>query len=230
MASRVSALPAVREALQALQLAFAGAGPGGRRARHGHGDLPGAPLKVFLTASAAERAERRHKQLISKGIPASIADLRADMEARDERDQSRSVAPLKPAEDALLLDNSARHRESVDQVLGWWQQRSRWTRAEARPEPAAGSPCSFPPRPWPPGPWRAGVCSTQPATSCCTHRPALHQLPPGTRKPMSQTQTATTGGGESFAALFEESLKKPTCASAKSSLPKWCASTSTTWW
>ncbi|MBP9908565.1 MAG: (d)CMP kinase, partial [Rubrivivax sp.] len=66
----------------------------------------------------------RHKQLISKGISASIADLRADLEARDERDRSRSVAPLKPAEDALLLDNSQLGiDESVQQVLAWWQQR-----------------------------------------------------------------------------------------------------------
>jgi len=68
--------------------------------------FPDAPLKVFLTASAASRAERRHKQLISKGIPATLDSLRADLEARDARDSSRTVAPLKPAQDALLLDNS----------------------------------------------------------------------------------------------------------------------------
>jgi len=83
-----------------------------------------APLKVFLTASAAQRAQRRHKQLISIGIQAKLEDLLADLEARDERDRSRSVAPLRAAEDALSLDNSALSvDESVDVVLGWWQQR-----------------------------------------------------------------------------------------------------------
>jgi 3-phosphoshikimate 1-carboxyvinyltransferase len=86
--------------------------------------FPDAPLKVYLTASAARRAERRHKQLISKGIPATIEVLRADLEARDARDSSRAVAPLKPAEDALLLDNSSQTIEqSVAQVLQWWDER-----------------------------------------------------------------------------------------------------------
>ena len=81
-------------------------------------------MKVFLTASAACRAERRHKQLISKGISANIDTLRADLEARDARDQNRAVAPLKPAEDALVLDNSDLSvDEAVDQVIGWWQAR-----------------------------------------------------------------------------------------------------------
>ena len=125
LASRVSALPAVRSALQDLQLAFRRA-PGLVADGRDMGTVvfPGATLKVYLTASAAERAARRHKQLISKGIPASIADLRADLEARDERDKTRTVAPLKPAEDALLLDNSHLSIEdSVQQVLVWWQQR-----------------------------------------------------------------------------------------------------------
>ena len=125
LASRVSALPAVRGALQDLQLAFRRA-PGLVADGRDMGTVvfPGATLKVYLTASAAERAARRHKQLISKGIPASIADLRADLEARDERDKTRTVAPLKPAEDALLLDNSHLSIEdSVQQVLVWWQQR-----------------------------------------------------------------------------------------------------------
>lgn len=126
LASRVSALPAVRQALQGLQQAFRRA-PGlvadGRDM--GTALFPQAPLKVFLTASAAQRAERRHKQLISKGIAASIDSLRADLEARDARDKNRSASPLRPAEDALLLDNSQLGIEqSVQQVLGWWQQRS----------------------------------------------------------------------------------------------------------
>ena len=125
LASRVSALPAVREALQGLQLAFRRA-PGLVADGRDMGTVvfPRAELKVYLTASAAQRAERRHKQLISKGIPANIADLRADLEMRDARDRNRAVAPLKPAEDALLLDNSnLTVEESVTQVLDWWQQR-----------------------------------------------------------------------------------------------------------
>jgi 3-phosphoshikimate 1-carboxyvinyltransferase len=126
LASRVSALPAVRQALQGLQLAFRhtpGLVADGRDM--GTVVFPDAALKVFLTASAAERAARRHKQLISKGIPTNIDSLRADLEARDLRDRSRLVAPLKPAEDALLLDNSHLSvEESVQQVLIWWAQRS----------------------------------------------------------------------------------------------------------
>ena len=125
LASRISALPAVRHALQDLQLAFRRA-PGLVADGRDMGTVifPAATLKVYLTAGAATRAERRHKQLISKGIPSSIADLRADLEARDARDKNRAVAPLKPAEDALLLDNSDLGIEaSVQQVLAWWQQR-----------------------------------------------------------------------------------------------------------
>ncbi len=124
LASRVSALPRVREALHGLQLSFCRA-PGLVADGRDMGTVvfPQAPLKVFLTASAAERAERRHKQLISKGISANIDSLRADLEARDARDQNRAVAPLKPAEDAKLLDNSHLGiEESVQQVLAWWQQ------------------------------------------------------------------------------------------------------------
>jgi 3-phosphoshikimate 1-carboxyvinyltransferase len=129
MASRIAALGAVRQALNALQQAFRrlpGLVADGRDM--GTVVFPDARLKVFLTASAATRAERRHKQLISKGISASIESLRADLEQRDERDQRRAVAPLKPAEDALLLDNSGLSiDESVDRVLDWWAQRGpRW--------------------------------------------------------------------------------------------------------
>jgi 3-phosphoshikimate 1-carboxyvinyltransferase len=125
MASRVSALPAVREALHGLQLAFRRA-PGLVADGRDMGTVvfAQAELKVFLTADAGQRAIRRHKQLISKGIQANIDDLCADLEARDARDKSRSIAPLKAAEDALSLDNSALSiEESVDVVLGWWQQR-----------------------------------------------------------------------------------------------------------
>ncbi len=125
MASRVAALPAVRQALHALQLSFRrvpGLVADGRDM--GTVVFPGADLKVFLTASAAERAARRHKQLIDKGISANIADLRADLEARDARDKNRAVAPLKPAEDAQLLDNShLTVADSVARVLDWWAAR-----------------------------------------------------------------------------------------------------------
>lgn len=123
-ASRVSALPAVREALLALQKRFRrlpGLVADGRDM--GTVIFPEAPLKIFLTASAAQRAERRYKQLISKGISTTLDSLRADLEARDARDSSRSVAPLKPATDARLLDNSSLSIvQSVDKVLDWWRE------------------------------------------------------------------------------------------------------------
>ncbi len=125
LASRVSALPAVRQALHGLQLACRRA-PGLVADGRDMGTVvfPDAALKVFLTADASQRALRRHKQLISKGIAANIDSLRADLEARDARDQNRSVAPCKAAADAQLLDNSNLGIEaSVQQVLDWWQQR-----------------------------------------------------------------------------------------------------------
>jgi len=124
-ASKVSTLPAVRVALVALQHSFQRL-PGLLADGRDMGTVifPGAPLKIFLTASAAKRADRRYKQLISKGFQAKIADLRADLEARDARDSSRSVAPLKPAQDAMLLDNSDLSiDQSVVQVLEWWQSK-----------------------------------------------------------------------------------------------------------
>ena len=124
-ASQVSALPAVRAALVELQHSFCrlpGLVADGRDM--GTVIFQQAPLKVFLTAGAAERAERRHKQLISKGFSVKLEDLRADLEARDARDRNRSVAPLVPAQDALMLDNSSLSIEaSVEQVLSWWQGR-----------------------------------------------------------------------------------------------------------
>ena len=124
-ASRISALPAVRAALVDLQHGFArlpGLVADGRDM--GTVIFPQAPLKVFMTASAACRAERRHQQLLAKGIDANIDALRADLEARDLQDQSRKVAPLKPAQDALLLDNSGLTiDETVAQVIVWWEER-----------------------------------------------------------------------------------------------------------
>jgi len=124
-ASKVSVLPAVRQALVDLQHSFARL-PGLLADGRDMGTVifPDAPLKVFLTASAEKRAERRHKQLISKGFSTTISALRADLEARDARDTQRSVAPLKPAQDAMQLDNSQLTiDESVAQVLDWWQSK-----------------------------------------------------------------------------------------------------------
>jgi 3-phosphoshikimate 1-carboxyvinyltransferase len=125
LASRISVFPEVRAALYELQLSFRrvpGLVADGRDM--GTVIFPDAALKVYLTATAATRAERRHKQLISKGISTNIDGLRSALEVRDARDQSRSAAPLKPALDAMLLDNSALTIEaSVGVVLGWWQDR-----------------------------------------------------------------------------------------------------------
>ena len=122
-ASRVSAHPEVRAALLELQHSFRSL-PGLVADGRDMGTVifPGAPLKIYLTASALHRAERRHKQLISKGNLATIDDIQHDLEARDQRDMSRKAAPLRPADDALLLDNSDLSIEkSVDQVIDWWQ-------------------------------------------------------------------------------------------------------------
>jgi 3-phosphoshikimate 1-carboxyvinyltransferase len=124
-ASKVSVLPQVRQALVDLQHRFQKL-PGLLADGRDMGTVifPDAPLKVFLTASAEKRAERRHKQLISKGFSTTISALRADLEARDARDTQRSVAPLKPAADAMHLDNSLLSiEESVAQVLAWWQSK-----------------------------------------------------------------------------------------------------------
>lgn len=124
-ASRVATFPPVREALLQVQRDFRQQ-PGlvGDGRDMGTVIFPAAPLKVYLTASAQCRAERRYKQLISKGISANMPDLLADLEARDARDMNRAAAPLKPAEDALHLDNSdCTIEEAVQQVLTWWEQR-----------------------------------------------------------------------------------------------------------
>ena len=125
LASRVSAVPAVRTALHQRQLDFRvvpGLVADGRDM--GTVVFPDAALKVFLTADAATRAQRRYKQLISNGISANIDSLRLDLEARDLRDRTRAVAPLKPAEGAVMFDNSSTSiEESVQQVLQWWARR-----------------------------------------------------------------------------------------------------------
>ena len=124
-ASTVSALNRVRLALVDLQHSFRklpGLVADGRDM--GTVIFPQAALKVYLTASAQCRAERRHKQLISKGISAILPSLRADLEVRDARDSSRVAAPLKAAQDAVLLDNSnLTVEESVEHVLSLWHSK-----------------------------------------------------------------------------------------------------------
>ncbi|MDE2155529.1 MAG: (d)CMP kinase [Xanthomonadaceae bacterium] len=106
-ASAIASMPPVREALVALQLGFRKS-PGLVADGRDMGTVifPDAAFKVFLTASAAERAKRRYKQLKEKGLSVTLADLQREIEARDNRDASRAVAPLKPAEDALLVDTT----------------------------------------------------------------------------------------------------------------------------
>lgn len=85
--------------------------------------FPDAVLKVFLVASVAVRAERRHKQLKEKGIDANLAALSRDLEERDERDAARAVAPLVPAADARRLDSSGLTiAQTVAQVLTWYRE------------------------------------------------------------------------------------------------------------
>jgi 3-phosphoshikimate 1-carboxyvinyltransferase len=132
-ASRVSAVPEVRAALLALQHGFRSL-PGLVADGRDMGTVlfPDAPLKVFLTASAQQRAQRRHKQLISKGIAANIDDLLVDLKARDDRDTNRPCAPLSPAKDALMLDNSGLSIEqSVQQVMDWWQGKTVFSEASS---------------------------------------------------------------------------------------------------
>ena len=121
LASHVAVLPKVRNALMALQKGFRTA-PGLVADGRDMGTIvfPDAMLKVFLTASAGERAKRRHKQLNDKGIDVSLPALSRDIEDRDRRDSERSVAPLRPAEDARLLDSSNLTIDEVTQtVLDW---------------------------------------------------------------------------------------------------------------
>ncbi len=106
-ASAIAARPEVRKALVDKQLAFRQA-PGLVADGRDMGTVifPDAPFKVFLTASATERAERRYKQLKSKGLDVTLASLLHEIELRDARDASRAVAPLRPAADAVVIDTT----------------------------------------------------------------------------------------------------------------------------
>ena len=114
-ASRVAAMPKVRAALLDWQREAArppGLVADGRDM--GTTVFPQAPLKIFLTASAEERAKRRYKQLKEKGIASNITDLAVEIRERDERDRSRSASPLVPAPDALVIDSTAM---TIDEVV-----------------------------------------------------------------------------------------------------------------
>ncbi len=125
-ASCVAALPLVRSALLDWQRNYRkppGLVADGRDM--GTVVFPDAALKVFLTANSEQRAQRRYKQLVCKGISVKMEDLCADLAKRDARDTQRATAPLKPAQDALLLDNSQLDvSQSVQQVLLWWQSKN----------------------------------------------------------------------------------------------------------
>ena len=125
-ASRVAAIPAVREALLARQRAFAeppGLVADGRDM--GSVVFPDAALKIFLTASVEARAERRLNQLIQKGNPAILKDVVKELRIRDERDINRPVAPLMRLVDAQLLDTTEiSANEAVEQILQWVNKQS----------------------------------------------------------------------------------------------------------
>ena len=125
-ASRIAALPALRAALLDLQRGFrrpAGLVTDGRDM--GSVVFPDATLKIFLTASAEERAQRRYKQLIEKGFDASLAALLQDLRERDARDAARSAAPLQQTADAALLDTTGLTiQQAVEQVLQWFRAKA----------------------------------------------------------------------------------------------------------
>jgi cytidylate kinase len=120
IASQVAAVNVVRDALLERQRAFQqslGLIADGRDM--GTVVFPNAELKVYLTASAQERGERRYKQLLESGNNASLARIIEDIKARDDRDMNRTVAPLKPAEDAIIIDSTSM---SIDAVFEQVQQ------------------------------------------------------------------------------------------------------------
>ena len=117
-ASVLAAIPAVRDALLARQKAFRqppGLVADGRDM--GTVVFADAPLKIFLTASAEERARRRYNQLMQQGVSANLADLLQELRARDERDSNRRIAPLKPAADAIRIDSTGMSVEAVIQTI-----------------------------------------------------------------------------------------------------------------
>lgn len=123
-ASKIAALPELRQALLDRQRAFRLA-PGLVSDGRDMGSVvfPDAGLKIFLTASAEERAQRRYKQLIEKGFDANLAAILQDLKERDARDAARSAAPLQQTSDAVLLDTTSLNiQQAVQQVLDWWRK------------------------------------------------------------------------------------------------------------
>jgi len=124
-ASQVAAIPAVRDALLARQRAFLqppGLVADGRDM--GTVVFPDAVLKIYLTASPEERAQRRYKQLKDKGIDVNLSALVEDLRLRDERDMNRKTAPLKPASDAIIIDTTELDIEHVTKaVISWVNKR-----------------------------------------------------------------------------------------------------------
>jgi cytidylate kinase len=125
-ASRVAAAPPVRQALLARQRGFRRS-PGLVADGRDMGSIvfPDAPLKVFLTAAIATRAERRYKQLMEKGMYAKMPDVVEELSRRDERDTTRPVAPLKHYPDAIFLDTTGMTvDQAVGEILARWRERS----------------------------------------------------------------------------------------------------------
>ena len=125
IASQIAAIPAVRETLLARQRAFLqqpGLVADGRDM--GTVVFPDAVLKIYLTASAEERAKRRYKQLKDKGIDVNLPSLVEELRLRDERDMNRQAAPLKPASDAIIIDTTTLDIKQVtNEVMYWVNQR-----------------------------------------------------------------------------------------------------------
>ncbi|MBN4063791.1 (d)CMP kinase [Cardiobacterium sp. AH-315-I02] len=124
-ASQIAVIPAVREALLARQRAFLQA-PGLIADGRDMGTVvfPNSVLKIYLTASPEERAQRRYKQLKAKGIDVNLCALVEELRLRDERDMNRKAAPLKPASDAIIIDTTTLNIEQVTkEVMNWVDQR-----------------------------------------------------------------------------------------------------------
>lgn len=124
LASELAREPVLRQALLERQRAFRilpGLVADGRDM--GTVVFPDAPLKIFLVADVNARAQRRYRQLVEKGEPADYDIILTDLKARDDRDMNRSVAPLKPAEDAHIIDSSVLTvDQTVERVLAFWRQ------------------------------------------------------------------------------------------------------------
>lgn len=114
-ASKVAAIPAVRDALRALQHRFAAEPPGAVLDGRDIGTVvfPAAPIKIYVDATPEARARRRHEELIGRGLASIYSRVLQDMRERDARDRGRPVAPLKPAKDALIIDSSELDADQV---------------------------------------------------------------------------------------------------------------------